>query len=377
MRLIIWGTYDKSKPRIRILLNGFRQSGLKFDEYHFPVWEEFIDKSQISGISSKLKIVTKFLIAYPLLGIRLLTSQRPDIILVAYPALFDVFFILIYAKIRNIPIVWDVFISLYNTVVEDRKIWHDKDIRSRILFILEKWALRSVDALVLDTRTHGNYIANKFTIDQKKIYTAFVGAEIERFPSCSLKKKNTPLQLLFYGQFIPLHGIDAIIDTAEQTSSDKYHWTIIGKGQEAEKIRQLLDKKKLKNVEWITWVRYEELINYISEADICLGIFGNTIKTQLVIPNKIFQVIAAGKPFITLDTPAMRELCPCTIEGMQYAASSDPADILVAIKTLESQYYNLPSTLFQDVQKQISSLSIAKEYTEILNTIFKENHEIQ
>ena len=62
------------------------------------------------------------------------------------------------------------------------------------------------------------------------------------------------------------------------------------------------------NINWIDWVKYEELPKYINGADVCLGIFGDTEKATRVIPNKAFQIIASGKPLITGDSPAAREL---------------------------------------------------------------------
>jgi glycosyltransferase involved in cell wall biosynthesis len=55
-------------------------------------------------------------------------------------------------------------------------------------------------------------------------------------------------------------------------------------------------------------VPYEYLIDYICKADICLGIFGTSGKATRVIPNKVYQILAAGKPLVTGDTPAIREL---------------------------------------------------------------------
>jgi glycosyltransferase involved in cell wall biosynthesis len=46
----------------------------------------------------------------------------------------------------------------------------------------------------------------------------------------------------------------------------------------------------------------------VAAADICLGIFGTTRKTQMVIPNKVYQAATVGRAVISADTPAAREV---------------------------------------------------------------------
>ena len=45
-----------------------------------------------------------------------------------------------------------------------------------------------------------------------------------------------------------------------------------------------------------------------SAADVCLGVFGTSDKAARVVPNKVYDALAAGRPLVTADSPAAREL---------------------------------------------------------------------
>lgn len=51
-----------------------------------------------------------------------------------------------------------------------------------------------------------------------------------------------------------------------------------------------------------------DLRRRVAESDVCLGVFGCSDKAARVIPNKVYDALAAGRPTITRDSPAAREL---------------------------------------------------------------------
>ena len=313
LRFVALGTYDKGKPRIRILLRGLRENGVEVIECHRDVWGGIEDKSQVRGAGQTFALAWKLLSAYPILIWRYLRMPKHDVVLIGYLGLFDVLVLWPFVRLRRAFLVWDVFLSLYNTVVEDRSIVTKRNPVSGVLWIMEWFALRLVDLALMDTQAHSDYLSKTYVLDPTRIARVFVGVEREKFDLAAhgLSPANvdeSPKRVLFYGQFIPLHGIETVVRAAKLTENENLRWRLIGTGQEASKIRNLVDELQPTNLEWINWVDYEDLVKYLADCHVALGVFGTTDKAQRVIPNKVFQILAAGRPLVTGDTPAAHEL---------------------------------------------------------------------
>lgn len=93
-----------------------------------------------------------------------------------------------------------------------------------------------------------------------------------------------------------------------------------------------------KDIEWQIytgkpWIHFDEHVVRMRKADIVLGIFGVTRKTQMVIPNKVYEGLAVGKPVITADTPAIRELL-ADRENVLLCEAGDPHGLADKIREL-------------------------------------------
>lgn len=363
MRVVCWGTYDLGKPRNRILLRGLREAGVELVEIHKDVWRGVEDKGHIAGAGRRLVLTLKWLVAYPGLIWRYMRAPRHDAVLVGYMGHLDVLVLWPFAKLRGIPVVWDVFLSLYNTVVEDRRIVGRANPLAWLLFAWEWLACRAARRVVMDTRAHADYLVRLYRITPDKTASVFVGVEPEAFPpSAAEPGDGDELTVLFYGQFIPLHGIETIVHAAQAAVAEAIRWILIGKGQEQQRIRRLLAETPA-NVEWIDWVDYPKLRDHIARADICLGIFGDTGKAARVIPNKIFQILSAGAPLITRDSPAIRELLSPDMPGVYLVPPADPAALLEVVRRFSETRSGLPERpLHREVAGRIVPLAIGKDF---------------
>lgn len=122
--------------------------------------------------------------------------------------------------------------------------------------------------------------------------------------------KNEKIKILFYGSFIPLHGIDIILEAfslMEKIGID-FEAKIIGTGQIYSNMKNLYEKLELKNVQMDgKFIDENQLAQEIREHDIILGIFGDSKKAKSVVPNKLYQAVASKKTIVTMYSEAIFE----------------------------------------------------------------------
>ncbi len=159
------------------------------------------------------------------------------------------------------------------------------------------------DKVLLDTSEHIKYFLKTFNLKKDKFVRVFVGSDERVFYSRSVQENNKFI-IHFHGSYIPLQGVKYVLNSAKELEKyEDIEFNIIGS-----KIKKEYAGEGFKNVNFIENVPYNKLPEYINSADICLGIFGDTSKMEMVIPNKIFEAISVKKPVITANTLAIREL---------------------------------------------------------------------
>ena len=335
-RIVFWGTYDLSKPRSRILLGGLKDIGADVTEIHADIWPVHADKSQM-GAGAFITALLRALLWYPVLIFRFLLIPRDAVVVVPYLGTLDVLVLWPFARLRNQRVVWDMFLSLYDTVVNDRQMISERGLLSRVLYSVEWLAARAADLVLLDTRAHAEYVAGLMGLPSNKTGWVPVGAEADCFRRLAPSRaRDGRPRVLFYGQLIPLHGIETILKAALSDRGRAIDWHIIGTGQDRYKIDAALNPGSAEHVRHQEWVPYEQLIESIGAADICLGIFGASDKAACVVPNKVYQALLSGRAVITRDSSAMRETFGDGA-GLKLVPHSDPEALLDAIDALEAE----------------------------------------
>ncbi len=283
MRICYFGSYDKDYPRNKILIRGLKENNTKVIECN----------CQDKYITRTLKLVSKSL------------KQDYDILFVAYPGHLDMLAAKIVSIIKRKPIIFDAFISTYDTMINEWKYGTRHSLKGTYHHWLDKVSSQIADVVLLDTEQHIDYFSKEFKLKKNKFRWIPVGAdETELYPR-KKTKKTKKFQVLYYGHMQPLHGFPYVVNAARLLQKEKdIEFIFIGGNRWFRNVR---DKNKdLKNTIYKDPVPYKEIITHIANADICLGIFGTTNKTQNAIPNKVYEALAMQKAIITGNTKATK-----------------------------------------------------------------------
>jgi len=289
-----------------------------------------------------------------------------------------------FAYIKRIPFIYDIFISKHLTYYYDRKL---SIVKKKIqlkpyywiyYFLLDFFECHLSTYVLLDTFSHIKYFHKKYNIPMKKFSRILVGARDDIYFPLNIKKKNDDKFVIgYWGTFIPLHGVEYIIKAFEllKNESDVY-LSLLGKGQTYQTNKELAEKLEIKNIEFIPKVFFaskelNKLPEFIAKFDVGLGIFGKSIKTSQVIPNKIYEGLAMKLPMITANTLAIREEFTDN-KDIILCDRADPESLaksIVRLKNDEQLRKEVANEGYLSYKKHYSIDKIGLELVKVLNKI--------
>lgn len=243
------------------------------------------------------------------------------------------------ARGARVPLVVDFFVSLYDTAVLDRGLLRPDRPRARWRMLSDKAALRLADRFLIDTWQHGEHYRAQLDADLSRARLIPIGAPERDCHPTPLPERapGRPLTVLYFGSYIPFHGVEHVIAAARQLRDDpRFRFVLVGDGQTLAANRADYAADPSGNLGFRGWVAQEEVPALIAEADVCLGVFGTQPKTQRVITNKVWQCLASGRPVITADGPAPRSVT----EDGRHCLLVPPGDtdaIVAALRTLAGE----------------------------------------
>ncbi len=263
-------------------------------------------------------------------------SAEADVVYVPFMGHWILPFAWLLARQRRIPVVFDLFLSLYDSDVHDRGILNPWQPKAWMLWILDWLGCRLCDVALIDTQEYAQYFVKTYRADPRKILPLPIGCRTDLFVPRARAAENPVFTVEFHGTFIPLQGIDTVLAAAKilEDRGEKTRFVMIGKGQTYDAMRKLAESLGLRSTEFTGLIPMEEVAGRVSDADVCLGIFGTTDKALRVIPHKAYEVLNAGRPLITSRSAASSRMLRDGVDAL-LTEPGNPTELAEAILRLK------------------------------------------
>lgn len=232
------------------------------------------------------------------------------------------------------PIIFDAFISVYDTLCLDRKIFKPDSFAGHLCKLYDIFLCKISDMVLVDTIAHQKFFQKTFKCDN--IDYLYVGCNKKIFIPTNNKMQQNKVIVFWYGSVNPLQGVDIILNAAKILEPEnRIRFKLVGPIRNKRKI--LLKKLVCQNIEFADFIPYEELPKEMNHSDICLGgHFSNIDKAQRVIAGKTYQALCCNKITIVGDNPANRELFN-DAGIVSFVKMNDPAALASRIRLIADE----------------------------------------
>lgn len=199
---------------------------------------------------------------------------------------------------------------------------------------IERWALRRADRVNLVSSgflPHARKVApgQDYRLFTNGIDDAFLNEDFEK-----PKGGSSDLPLVFYaGNIGDGQGLHRILPEAAERLKGRARIRVVGDGGRRKELEAALESRGADNVEILPPVARAELIDRYREADILFLHLNDHDAFRKVLPSKLFEYAATGKPilagvaghaadFLRREVPGAAVFDPCDVDGMTAAFES-------------------------------------------------------
>jgi glycosyltransferase involved in cell wall biosynthesis len=254
-----------------------------------------------------------------------------------------------------------------NDVLSRKILW----LMTPIFGLVERWTFSSAARINIVSKGFLSYFNEKYPtipisfftngIDDEFLIPADVSSALDRRAN---NTSNTDLEILYAGNVGEGQGLENIIPELAVKLGDKVKIRIIGAGGRLVSLETKLDELGCENVIIMSPVERSQLIGYYNAADVLFLHLNNYEAFLKVLPSKIFEYAAMGKPILAGVAGYAKEFLDDNVDN---AVVFPPCDVERAQIALEQLV--IKTEFRVEFISQYSRLSIMNKMADdILNT---------
>jgi glycosyltransferase involved in cell wall biosynthesis len=274
-------------------------------------------------------------------------------------------------KLYGTPIISELYISLYDTLVHDRKRLEDNTKRSDYLKKLDRMLIEESDYLIHLSNYEFDYISRLVgaKIDASKLKIFPLAIE-EKLTTKTIYDPENIFRICWWGNYSPLHGLEKILLVIKilKLQGHKIKLDLWGPEELSTPYVQAVQDMDLSQEVSFHGSDYsiklqEYLIRY---CDLALGIFGDSGKAKNAVANKVIDAMAMKLPVLTMDSPCLWEFFD---NSNIFTCSNEPEEMAKKILEISADPENLKRTALAGHLRYLETFTVTQYSKNILELV--------
>lgn len=338
--------------------------GKVYDGYKNKLYQkEYIDGIEVIRVWSYITSNSGFLkrvldyVSFGIMAFIVGLFKKHDLIIATSPQFFTTWAAWGLSKIKRKPWIFEL-----------RDLWPEsiKTVgamkQGKAIDTLEKIELglyKSCNKVVAVTDAFKTNLINR-GIDANKIEVVTNGSNVELFSPREKNKellKSLNLENKFVIGYIGTHGmahsLDFIVNSISKIKDEDIHFLFIGDGAMKQKIVDIANSLKLKNITFLNPIKKDDVPEYLSICDISLAPLKKEDNFKTVIPSKIFEASAMQKPTLLGVEGQAQEIIETHNAGLCFEPENEK-DFIEKVQILKNN-----KEKYIELQKGCKELAIA------------------
>lgn len=214
-----------------------------------------------------------------------------------------------------------------------------QDLLYRGVCALERATYRAADVVISTNESYKQVARIRGGKRPEDVYVVRSAPVVERFHEVPVEpelKQGKPYLLAYLGVMGPQDGVDyalrALAKLRDDVGRTDWHAVFVGSGDAFDDMVALSAKLGLANqVEFTGRISDEDLVRYLSTADVCLSPDPLNPLNDVSTMNKVMEYMAMSKPIVSFE---LREARVSAYDAAVYAPANDEAEFAVLVSRL-------------------------------------------
>lgn len=263
---------------------------------------------------------------------KLVSSKQYDLVFATSSRLFTAFLGAKIAKEKELPLYLDIR-DIFVDTIKDVLPLILATVSKPLLVMIERYTFQSATHLNLVSKGFEHYFKSRFKNPTYSWFTNGIDREFLDLPKVEVCNASDKVNILYAGNVGEGQGLHLIIPRLAKEIGEQYHITVVGDGGRHSQLKEGVEG--MDNVTLLAPVKRTELVQKYMDADILFLQLNDYPAFEKVLPSKIFEYAATGKPILAGVSGYSASFIRDEVPNAEVFISNDASSAVDALKRLE------------------------------------------